>query len=158
MITTPTNRIPDARTLGSSAADSIVPLYLRAAQAQQTDAAQKQALAPGDAAQAQALLAALKQLPAPASDSLADRKAYIAAIAQQLRDFKSPQGNTRAFATLAQQKAVLKHLQNEVGNASPLYQPLTGVMLGASNLQSQVNQWMQEVLLSDGTPPEFSDW
>ncbi|MCD4485190.1 hypothetical protein LQR31_11950 [Chromobacterium vaccinii] len=158
MITTPTNRIPDAQTLGSSAADSIVPLYLRAAQAQQTDAAQERALAPGDAAQAQALLAALKQLPAPASDSLADRKAYIAAIAQQLRDFKSPQGNARAFATLAQQKAVLKHLQNEVGGASPLYQPLTGVMLGTSNLQSQVNQWMQEVLLSDGTPPEFSDW
>ncbi|MBX9346868.1 hypothetical protein K5M36_07170 [Chromobacterium vaccinii] len=158
MITPTPNRIPDTQTLGISAADSIVPLYLRAAQVQQTAAAQESALAPGDAAQAQALLAALKQLPTPASDSLADRKAYIAAIARQLRDFKTPQGDARAFATLAQQRAVLQHIQNEIGDASPLYKPLTGVMLGASNLQSQVSQWMQEVLLSDGTPPEFSDW
>ncbi|OHX10817.1 hypothetical protein BI347_20125 [Chromobacterium sphagni] len=104
-----------------------------------------------------AFLAALQQLPSAASDSQADRQAQIDAIAKLLRNFQHP-ANTTAFITLQEQGAILQRTLAKLGNDSPLHTPLMAVWVGTSNLQFQMSKWMQDVMLSDGTPPESNEW
>ncbi|MCD4498771.1 hypothetical protein [Chromobacterium vaccinii] len=142
------------------AIDAIVPLQQRLADASPTSSA---AAAPGTGpnaaldAQAIALLAALRQLPPPASNAPADKQAHINAIAKLLRQFKNSNG-APAFITLEQQRAALQRALALTSPEEPLRAPLTTATMSAVNLQFQMKQWMQDVMLSDGTPPEFQNW
>ena len=106
---------------------------------------------------AMAFLAALQQLPPALSDAQADKQAQIDAIAKLLRDFQYPT-DSAAFVTLEDQSAILQRTLARLGESSPLHAPLMAVMLGTSNLQFQMKKWMQDIMLSDGSPREFEDW
>ncbi|WP_434626693.1 hypothetical protein [Chromobacterium sp. CV08] len=144
---------PTAPRGAGMTADAVTPLSQRLAAA----AADLPAAKSDADEQARALLAALRRLPPPLTDSQQDRDAYIDAIARQLRDFQHPDG-TVAFATLQQQSDALGIMLKEVDKKSPLHEGLMAVMVGTGNLQFQMTKWMQDTLLSDGTPQEFEDW
>ncbi|QND85703.1 Uncharacterized protein ChrSV_3477 [Chromobacterium vaccinii] len=159
MIHPATNNITGAAA--DSAVNAIIPLQQRLADALPSSPASGSSAAALDAvpdSQALALLAALRQLPPPASNTPADKQAHVNAIAKLLRQFKNTQNGTPAFITLEQQRAALQRALALTSPEEPLRAPLTTATMSAVNLQFQMKQWMQGVLLSDGTPPEFTNW
>ncbi|OQS10017.1 hypothetical protein B0T37_10230 [Chromobacterium violaceum] len=136
----------------SQSGDGVQSLQQRVAVA--ADAASSASSASG--AQLQAFLQAVRDLPPPLADSPQAKQEQIDAIARLLREFG--EGGQPAFPTLAQQLEVIDMALKEEGEASPLREPLMGVMVSLGNLQFQMDKWMQDTMLSDGKPEEFESW
>ncbi|WP_217591370.1 hypothetical protein [Burkholderia sp. GbtcB21] len=102
---------------------------------------------------AHAFLYALRQL--PSGDSPKD---YADAVSRLLREFVDPESGESAFVTLSDQTAILQYILAQIEPDDPLRAPLLATLIGTSNLQFQMTKWMQDVLLSNGSPKEFEDW
>jgi hypothetical protein len=104
------------------------------------------------------LLAQLHQIHLPNPASPENKKAYTTAIADCIRSFTSPESGEAAFITLEEQTAIIQKALEQTAEDTNLYESLKAVLLGTSNLQFEMNKWMQNILISDGTPEEFADW
>ncbi|WP_175743603.1 hypothetical protein [Burkholderia ambifaria] len=102
---------------------------------------------------AQAFLDALRQLPSGDSPG-----AYADAVSRLLREFVDPESGKSAFVTFSDQTTILHYVLAQIGSDDPLHAPLLATLIGTSNLQFQMTKWMQDVLLSNGSPKEFEDW
>ncbi|KVT58146.1 hypothetical protein [Burkholderia ubonensis] len=102
---------------------------------------------------AQSFLNALRQL--PSGDSPVNN---ADAVSKLLREFVDPESGESAFVTLSDQIAVLHNILAQIGPDDPLHAPLLITLIGTSNLQFEMTKWMQDVLLSNGSPKEFEEW
>ncbi|KWO09796.1 hypothetical protein [Burkholderia ubonensis] len=139
-----------ARVSPSVGNDAVIPLQQRLTEQVPTGMPVRQDF--NDDPLAQAFLDALKQL--PSGDSPRD---YADAVSRLLRDFIDPESES-AFVTLGDQTAILHNILAQIGPDDPLHAPLLATLIGTSNLQFHMTKWMQDVLLSNGSPREFEDW
>lgn len=135
--------------------DSIVPLAQRAysAPASSPAIADKFGLSFDSDPLARAFLDALRALP-PTDDA----RSYADAVSQLMREFADPQTGKPAFVTLEQQSEILQRAMEQLTEDDPLKEPLLATLIGTINLQSEMTKWMQNICMSDGTPPEFEEW
>lgn len=105
-----------------------------------------------------AFLAALRELPPPASDSQEDKQRYADAVGRLLRDFKDPASGELAFRTLQEQNDMIQRTLEQLDAASPLHTALMTSLVSNIGIESMMTQWMQDAILSGGVPKEMEDW
>ncbi|UTH74120.1 hypothetical protein [Chromobacterium sp. IIBBL 290-4] len=103
-------------------------------------------------------LAALRQSPELANPRGQSLQMRANAVSNALRQCRAAPDQPPACATVEQQQALLRRALKQTAQDDPLRAPLNTALMNAVNLQSQMKQWMQDVMLSDGTPPEMQDW
>lgn len=103
-------------------------------------------------------LDALRQSPVLANPKGQPLQARANAVSNLLRQCRAAPDQPPACATVEQQQALLRRALQQTSLEDPLRAPLNTALMNAVNLQFQLKQWMQDVMLSDGTPPEMQDW
>lgn len=105
-----------------------------------------------------AFLAALRELPPPASDSQEDKQRYADAVGKLLGEFKDPATGEQAFTTLKQKNDMIQRTLEQIDAASPLHTALMTSLVGNIGVAGMMQQWMQDAIMSGGVPKEMEDW
>lgn len=105
-----------------------------------------------------AFLAALRELPPPATDSQQDKQRYADAVGKLLGNFKDPATGELAFTTLKQKNDMIQRTLEQIDAASPLHTALMTSLVGNIGVAGMMQQWMQEAIMSGGIPKEMEDW